>query len=164
MLRMHSSRCPGFPLDQLRQSEPTGMGGLGRFFPAPYKKSPRSFRNRRPSASERRRVGPAEQARAEVEPSVPAGAWDGAGGGPAVLLRAVDRPRRIAVLVHGRRIGGGGDGAAHVRGRRAFVPSVAAVPSGVRFERIAGRRMRETCVGPTRDCCSLFAVPQGLLV
>lgn len=67
-----------------------------------------------------------------MEQGVPAGAWDGPGGGPAVLLRAVHRAWWGAVSLHGRWIGGRRDGATHVRGRRAFVPPVAPVPAGVR--------------------------------
>ncbi|KAK6152608.1 hypothetical protein DH2020_012247 [Rehmannia glutinosa] len=138
MLRMHSGRSPGFPLHQLRRSPPAGVGGLRRFLLAPHKKSAWPENRFRPAPVDRR-FRPADQARAAVEPGVPAGAWHGAGGGPAFLLRAVDRAGRVAVLVHGRRTGGGRDGGSHVRGRGAFVPSVAAVPAGVRVEGVAGR-------------------------
>ncbi|KAK6128851.1 hypothetical protein DH2020_037417 [Rehmannia glutinosa] len=138
MLRMHSGRSPGFPLHQLRRGPPAGVGGLRRFLLAPHKKSAWPENRFRPAPVDRR-FRPADQARAAVEPGVPAGAWHGAGGGPAFLLRAVDRAGRVAVLVHGRRTGGGRDGGSHVRGRGAFVPSVAAVPAGVRVEGVAGR-------------------------
>ncbi|KAK3001228.1 hypothetical protein RJ639_020355 [Escallonia herrerae] len=46
-------------------------------------------------------TGPEVQARAEVEPGVPAGACDGAGRRSAVLLRALHRPRRLAGISGG---------------------------------------------------------------
>ncbi|KAL0381025.1 UNVERIFIED_CONTAM: Cyclic nucleotide-gated ion channel 2 [Sesamum angustifolium] len=118
-----------------------------RFFLLPIKKPPRT---QEPNLLSLPRVGPPEQARAEVEPGAIARAWDGVGRRPTVLLRAVDRPRRLAVLVHGRLAGGGGDGASHLLGRRAPVPYVAAVPAGVRVERVAGRGVRETRVWDAR--------------
>jgi len=51
------------------------------------------------------------------------------------------------VPLHGRRAGGDGDGGADVRGRRAPLARVAAVPAGVRVARVAGSRVRETGVG-----------------
>lgn len=96
------------------------------------------------------RVGPADKAGAAVEPCVLVGAWDGVGGGPALLLLAVDRPPRLAVLVHGRRLRSGGDGAADVLGRRAPLPSLLAVSACLRVQRVAGCWVWEARVGRTR--------------
>lgn len=145
------------------------MGGLSRLIANPDKeparketqpgrRGPESVRSFRASA------GPAQQAGPAVEPRVPAGARLGAGRGPAVLLRALHRPRRRAVPVHGRRAGGGGDGDPHVHGRGAPVPPVAAVPAGIRVEGVAGGGMREARVGRARGGVALRQVAQGVLV
>lgn len=107
---------------------------------------------------------PAQQARAVVEPSVPASAWAGLGRGPVVLLRAVYREGWGSLPLHGWWVGGHRDGASNLRGRRAPVPPMAAVSAGVRFEGVAGSRVRKARMGRTCDRVTLCAVPQGLLV
>lgn len=99
-----------------------------------------------------------------MEPRVPAGAWDGARGGPPLLLLSVDRPRRLAAPVPRRRPRGGGDGAPDVRRLRAPLPPAAAVPARVRLEGIARRRVRQARVGRTRRRRSLPPVAPRLLV
>lgn len=42
VLRMHADRGSGFPLDQLRRSEPAGVGGLGRLVAATDKRPDRA--------------------------------------------------------------------------------------------------------------------------
>lgn len=66
--------------------------------------------------------------------------------------------------VHGRRTGGNRDGASHVCRRGSPVPSVAAVPAGVRVEGVAGCGVRETRVGRTYHCEALPAVAERILV
>ena len=110
------------------------------------------------------RAGPAEQARAALEPRVPSGAWVGARRRPALLLLSFDRTGRLAVLVSGWRPGGGGHGAADVRGRCAPLPPVAAVPPRLRVQGITGYWLWEAGVGRTRRRTSLSPVAQGLLV
>lgn len=169
VLRMHSGRSSGFPLDQLRRSQPAGVGGLGRFFLAAHKEPGRPEAQRgpvpvRPRTAVLERAGPTEQACAAVEPRILVGAWVGVGGGPAVLLLSFDRARRLAALVFGRWPGGGGDGAADGRGHRASLPSVAAVPACLRVEGVAGHWLRHARVGRTRRRGALSSIAQGLLV
>lgn len=171
MLRLHPSRCAGLPLHQLRPRPPTRVGGLGRLLSSPHQEPPRPQEadswTRATAPSVRavwERAGSAKQARAAVEPSVSAGSWDGSGGGPAVLLRAVHREGWCAMSLHGRRAGGYSDGAENLRGRRPSVPPLAPVPAGVRVKRVAGGRVRETRVGRTCDRLPLRALHQGLLV
>lgn len=153
MLRLHASRCAGVSLHQLRQClPPVAVGGFGWVVsgshPEPTQQGPRlSDRVRIKSGAVRAGSGSEKQARAEVEPRAAPGAWGGAGDRPAVLLLAVDRKGGVAVLVHGRRAGGDGDGGAHVRGRRAPLARVAAVQAGVRIAGVAGGGVRETRVG-----------------
>lgn len=166
VLRMHSGRSSGFPLDQLRRSQPAGVGGLGRFFLAAHKEPgrPEAQRGPPPLRPVLEGAGPTEQACAAVEPRFLVGAWLGVGGGPAVLLLSFDRPRRLAALVFGRRSGSGGDGAADGRRHRASLPSVAAVPACLRVEGVAGHWLRQARVGRTRRRGALYPIAQGLLV
>lgn len=131
MLRLHSGRSAGFPLDQLRPGPPAGMGGLRRFIPDPNsgQEDREVTVEREPPAVGAIRAGtrPEGEARAEMEPRVPTGSWDVAGSGSSVLLRDIDRRRRWAVPVHGRRPGRHRDGAADVCGRCALVSLVATV-------------------------------------
>ena len=145
------------------------MGGLCRLFPdshsKPAQKDPdRPGRNPSTVGAVRAGFGSKEQARASMEPRFAISAWGGAGDRPAVLLRAVDRKGRVAVPVHGRRFGGDGDGGAHGRGRGAPVPRVAAVQAGVRFEGVAGGRVREARVGRACHRVALPAIDEGVLV
>lgn len=144
------------------------MGGLGRVVPSPNPIPERPQEGPPPQPppcrSLRRGPRPAEQARAEVEPRIPPGAWDGAGCRPALLLRALHRSWWDPLPVHGRRAGRNRDRAPYVRGRRALVPPVASVPSGVRVKGVAGGRLWEARVGRTCDRVALRPVPQGLLV
>lgn len=127
---MHPSGLTGVPLDQLRPCPPTRVGGRSGFLPGTQKLKEQEQKPEPKGAAVgtiRASVGPKKQARATMEQSVLAGTGDGVGGGPAVLLRAVDRKRWGPVPVHGRWTGGHSDGAADVRRRGAPLPPVAAV-------------------------------------
>lgn len=125
---MHPSGRTGVPLDELRPCPPARVGSRSGFVPSAHKEQEQKPEPKRATVGTiRASVGPKKQARATLEQSVLAGTWDGVGGGPVVLLRAVDRKRWGPVPLHGRRVGGHSDGAPDVRGRGAPLPPVAAV-------------------------------------
>lgn len=125
---MHPSGRAGVPLDELRPCPPTRVGGRGGFVPNAHKEQEQKPEPKRATVRTiRASVGPKKQARATLEQSVLAGTGGGVGGGPVVLLRAVDRKRWGTVPVHGRWVGGHSDGAPDVRRRGAPLPPVAAV-------------------------------------
>jgi hypothetical protein len=172
VLRVHAAGGAGVPLHDLR---PGALAGLGRrrgvlASARPGAANPAGVvrggapRERRGAVAVRAGAGPAEQARAAVEPVDPAGPGRGVGRGPALLLRALRRPRRPPLHVHGRRPRHRRHRAPDLRRRGPPGPRAPAVPPRLRLPRVPRRRVRQARVGRPRHRRALRPLAQGPLV
>ena len=171
VLRVHAARGAGVPLHDVR---PGALAGLGRRRGVLARAGPGAAgpagivggaaRGRRGAVAVRARAGPAEQARAALEPLDPARPRRRAGGGPALLLRALHRPRGAALPLHGRGARRRGHRAPDLRRRRAPRARAPAVPPRLRLPRVPRRRLRQARLGRPRHRRALCPIRQGPLL
>jgi hypothetical protein len=169
VLRVHAARGAGVPLHDVR---PGALAGLGRRRGVLARAGPGPGAGggggggaaARGAVAVGARAGPAEQARAALEPLDPAGPRRRAGGGPALLLRALHRPRWPALPLHGRRARLRGHGAADLRRRGAPRARAPAAPPRLRLPRVPRRRVRQARLGRPRRRRALRPLRQGPLL